>query len=175
MEVFELDHVVENLSKRQLVELVNMLAKNTLALDGVWFQSVENKRGMDEAIEHDRNAWRLFTEIEAKRIKTLLHLPDNSGIEGLKQALAYRFNGIINRSEIRVEGNTLVYRVIDCRVQTARKRKGMPFHPCREVGIVEYTYFAKVIDHRFECEAVSCFPDITDTSCACVWRFVLHC
>ena len=174
MDVFKLNHVIENLPKEQLVELVNMLAKNTLALDGVWFQSVENKRGMDEAVEHDRNAWRLFTEIEARRIKTFLHLPDNSGIEGLKQALGYRFNGIVNRSEIHLEGNTLVYKVVDCRVQTARKRKGMPFHPCREVGIVEYTYFAKIIDDRFVCEAVSCYPLTTDPGCACAWKFTLH-
>jgi len=30
-------------------------------MDGVWFQSVEQKVGMDEAIEHDKNAWRNFT------------------------------------------------------------------------------------------------------------------
>ncbi|VYT07609.1 MULTISPECIES: DUF6125 family protein [Bacteroides] len=29
-------------------------------MDGVWFQSVERKYGMDEAMHHDREAWRVF-------------------------------------------------------------------------------------------------------------------
>ena len=44
---------LEQLSKQELIELVHIFAKNMLALDGVWFQSIETKLGMDEAIEHD--------------------------------------------------------------------------------------------------------------------------
>lgn len=29
-------------------------------MDGVWFQSVERKYGMDEAMHHDREAWESF-------------------------------------------------------------------------------------------------------------------
>lgn len=164
---------IEELSKDQLLELVRMYAKNWLAMDGVWFQSVEKKFGMDEAMEHDANAWRIFTKVEARRIKEFLKLPDNSGLEGLKQALAFRFYSALNHDEILVEGNTLIYKTCLCRVQNARQRKGMEFHPCKPVGIIEYTYFAKVIDSRFECEAISCYPDITDTTCACSWKFTL--
>lgn len=39
-------------------------------MDGVWFQSIERKYGMDEAMEHDCAIWEKFTVIEAKRIKT---------------------------------------------------------------------------------------------------------
>jgi hypothetical protein len=168
-----MENKIQDLSKEQLLELLQIYAKNMLAIDGVWFQSVEQKLGMDEAMEHDRNAWRRYTEVEARRIKEFLHLPDNSGIDGLKCALAFRFYGVLNKDEIIIEENTLTYRTLSCRVQDARKRKGMPFHPCKSVGILEYTYFAKVIDSRFECEAVSCYPDVTDDSCACAWKFTL--
>ena len=70
-------------------------------------------------------------------------------------------------------GNTLIYRTLDCRVQNARKRKGMEFHPCKAVGVIEYTGFAKTIDDRFECEALSCYPEITDETCNCSWKFIL--
>ena len=82
---------IEELSKEDLLRLIEIYSKNWLAMDGVWFQSIERKLGMDEAIEHDRNAWRRFTEIEAKRIKRFLKLPERSGIEGLKKALSLRF------------------------------------------------------------------------------------
>ncbi len=171
-----MNNKIEELNREELIELVRIYAKNMLALDGVWFQSIEKKSGMEEAMEHDRNAWRKYTEIEARRIKDFLKLPDNSGIAGLKQALAFRFYAALNGDEIITEGdNVLIYRTLSCRVQNARARKGMPFHPCKSVGILEYTYFAKVIDERFECEAISCYPDVTDDSCACSWKFILKC
>jgi hypothetical protein len=164
---------IENLPKEELIKLLDIYAKNWLAMDGVWFQSIEKKFGMDEAMEHDENAWRVFTVIEANRIKKFLQLPENSGIEGLSQALRYRMYSSINKDEIIIDGNTLIYRTLDCRVQNARKRKGMQFHPCKSVGIIEYTNFAKTIDERFECEALSCYPNITDDSCNCSWKFTL--
>jgi hypothetical protein len=143
-------------------------------MDGVWFQSIEQKYGMDEAIEHDENAWRRYTEIEATRIKKFLRLPERSGIEGLKQALSFRIYANINDDEITIKDKVLIYRTLDCRVQNARKRKGMDFHPCKSVGIIEYTHFAKMIDDRFVCEAISCYPDITDLTCNCSWKFTLY-
>ena len=160
-------------SKDQLIELIEIYSKNWLAMDGVWFQSVERKLGMDEAMYHDGEAWKRFTVIEAKRIKEFLKLPDNSGIDGLEKALKLRFYANINEDKIEIDGNTLTYTSVNCRVQRARERKGMPFHPCKSVGIIEYTEFAKIIDSRFTCECVSCYPDITDNDCCCKWRFTL--
>lgn len=164
---------IEDLNREQLLELVQIYAKNMLALDGVWFQSVEAAEGMEAAMEHDRNAWRRYTVSEARRIKAFLNLPERAGIEGLKRALSFRFYAALNGDEFIESDNTLIYRTLSCRVQNARSRKGMPFHPCKSVGILEYGFFAKEIDDRFECEALSCYPDVTDTTCACSWKFTL--
>ena len=161
-------------SKDELISLIEIYSKNWLAMDGVWFQSIERKLGMDEAMYHDGEAWKRFTVIEAKRIKEFLKLPDNSGIEGLEKALKLRFYANINEDKIEIDGNTLTYTSVNCRVQRARERKGMPFHPCKSVGIIEYTEFAKTIDSRFTCECVSCYPDITDDECCCKWKFTLN-
>ncbi len=166
---------LDNLSKEQLKELVTLYARNIYALDGVWFQSIEKELGMDDAMHHDQNAWRRFTETEARRIKNFLRLPEQAGLEGLKEALSLRFSALANPAvEFRQDNDSLIYRVVDCRVQTARKSKGMPYHPCKSVGIIEHTYFAKIIDSRIECETISCFPDVTDETCACAWRFYLE-
>ena len=66
----------EDLSKEELLDFIGDLAKNWLAHDGLWFQAVEQRFGMDIAIELDRKAWETFTVIEAKRIKKRLNLPD---------------------------------------------------------------------------------------------------
>ena len=166
--------VLSAYSKDELIELIEIYSKNWLAHDGVWFQSIEQKLGMDEAMEHDINAWTKFTVIEAKKIKDFLRLPERAGLEGLAKALSLRLYANINKHDIKLEGNTLTYTVIDCRVQSARTRKGMDFHPCKSVGIPEYSGFAKTIDDRITCTCCSCYPEITDNSCACKWVFTLN-
>lgn len=164
---------LKDLSKEQLLELIDLYSKNWLALDGVWFQSVENRLGMEEAMFHDREAWRRYTVIEARRIKTFLGLPEHAGLEGLALALAFRFYGNLNRQETVFDGNRMLYRNLDCRVQTARKRKGLPFHPCKSVGIIEYSEFAQVLDNRIRCRRISCYSDAVD-SVGCAWEFTLE-
>ena len=163
------------LSKDELKELVRIYARNIYALDGVWFQSVEGKNGMDEAMLHDENAWRKFTRTEARRIKKFLELPEQAGLEGLEKALAIRFSALSNPSvSLFKEGDSLIYRINECRVQTARKNKGMPFHPCASPGFIGHDGFARVIDERIVTEMISCYPNVTDLECACCWKFTLR-
>ena len=84
-----MDHheMLMSYTKEELIELIEIYSKNWLAMDGVWFQSIEKKFGMDEAMYHDAEAWRRFTVIEARRIKKFLHLEEQAGVEGLAKAL----------------------------------------------------------------------------------------
>lgn len=170
------NNFLNSFTKEELIKLIEDYSKNWLAMDGVWFQSVERKRGMEEAILHDKEAWRSFTVIEARRIKQFLGLAEHPGLEGLAKALQLRFYANLNADEILFEpgSDTLIYRTRECRVQTARKRKQMEYHPCKPVGIIEYSGFARAIDERIACECLSCYPDITDPSCCCAWRFTLN-
>jgi hypothetical protein len=165
---------LDQYSRQELIELINIYSKNWLAMDGLWFQAVEKDGGLDKAMEHDRQIWKHFTKIEATRLKEFLKLPEKAGLEGLAKALKVRFYANINRDEVIIEGHTLIYRAIDCRVQRAREQKGLVFHPCLSVGLIEYSGFAKVIDERFNCECLSCYPEITDGTCCCSWKFTLN-
>lgn len=164
---------LSKLNKEELVELIGIYSKNWLAMDGVWFQSVERHDGMEAAVYHDTEAWRRFTVIEAKRIKEFLKLSERAGLDGLARALRLRFYANLNEDELVINGDTLIYTMVKCRVQTARERKGMPFHPCKSVGCVEYAGFARTIDDRISCRCLSCYPDVTDKSCCCKWEFTL--
>lgn len=165
--------MLDTLSREELIELLSLYAKNWLAMDGVWFQSVEKELGMDAAMYHDARAWERFTVIEARRIKAFLHLPEHPGLEGLAKALSLRFYANLNRDGIEIAGNTLTYRVKECRVQSARTRKGMPLHPCRPVGLIEYSGFAREIDDRITCQCLSCYPEVSDDTCSCAWQFTI--
>ena len=166
---------LESLTREELIELLEITAKDLIALDGTWFQSLEREQGMDTAMEHDRAAWRRFVPSEARRLKKLLNLPDGCGLAGLAAALPLRCTSLANEWEILWEddGAALVFRITDCRVQNARERKGMGFHPCKSVGLVEYGAFASAIDERIATECLSCYPNIEDDTCNCAWKFTL--
>lgn len=110
-------------------------AKLWLAHDGLWFQEVEKQFGIEKAIELDKNAWAQFTVLEARRILARHQLPDNGGLETLKKALSYRLYAYINKQDIVEETPTsFVFRMTDCRVQSARRRKGWRRFPAKRWG-----------------------------------------
>ena len=67
-------------------EALTDAAKNWLAMDGLWFQAVEQRYGMDTAIAMDRHVWEQFAVIEALRIKVRLNLPEKGGLDALEIA-----------------------------------------------------------------------------------------
>jgi hypothetical protein len=166
--------VLSSLSRPQLEELVVDLSKRWLAHDGLWFQAVEADRGMPTAIRYDTTAWATFTVLEAKRILEFLGLPPGGGLEALEQALPLRLYGFVNTQEvIRVDAHTLVLRMNNCRVQSARSRRGLAAFPCKSVGEVEYAEFARAIDPRIRTRCLVCPPDPHPTDFYCAWEFFL--
>jgi len=165
---------LRNMAKEELIEYIEDLSKNWLAHDGIWFQCVEKQYGIDKAIELDVLAWEKFTVIEAKRIMKRFVIPENGGLEALKKALKFRLYANINEQEIiDVDENSMIFQMKDCRVQSARKRRGLPDFPCKSVGIVEYADFAKTIDPGIETECVACPPDPHPEEYWCRWKFIM--
>jgi hypothetical protein len=165
-------NTIDELTREELLELVKAYAKNWLAHDGCWFLSLEEQYGISTAIDIDREAWRKFSAIEATRIKNILGLKNRPGVEGLRRALGFRLYATINEDMIEVvDDTTLRYYVKTCRVQAARRSKGLKDFPCASVGIVEYSYFARTIDDRFHTVQISCPPDITNHYFHCIWEF----
>lgn len=162
---------LEDLEREKLIELAKNFAKNWLAHDGLWFQAVERRRGLEEAIEADIEAWERFSPIEAGRIKKLLGLPDQAGLEGLERALEFRLYAVLNRQSTRLEGDRLRFFMNDCRVQSARKSRGLPDFPCKPVGLVEYSKFAEAIDSRIHTRCIACPPDDHPEDFYCGWEF----
>ena len=162
---------IEELSKEKLLELTKNFAKNWLAHDGLWFQAVEKAHGLDHAIELDAQTWSRFSPIEAKRIKQFLKLPENGGLEALRKAQDYRLYAVLNKQFSNMENEKLRFYMADCRVQSARKRRGLPDFPCKSVGIVEYSTFAAEIDPRIKTRCIACPPDDHPEEYYCGWEF----
>lgn len=163
------------MDEARLHELRQRIAKNWLVNDGVWFQTIEKSEGMNDAKRCNDSCWARFSPFEAETIKEQLQLGEQSGLAGLQQALALRLYANINTQSICEETpESFVFQMNECRVQSARKRKGMADYPCKSAGLVEYTYFARSIDSRISTECIGCPPDEHPEDWYCAWRFVLN-
>lgn len=161
-----------DLPEDKLESLRDNLAINWLANDGIWFQAVEFAEDMKTAKACNDNAWAMFSPFEAWEIKKLLELEENPGLDGLKKALKLRLYAYINKQSFSDENeNSFIFRMDDCRVQSARKRKGLDDYPCKSAGIIEYTEFATAIDNRIKTSCICCPPDSHPGEYYCAWKF----
>jgi hypothetical protein len=60
-----------------------------------------------------------------------------------------------------------------CRVQEARRRKGLPDFPCKSVGIVEFEVFARTVDPRIHVRCLHCPPEAPEGN-YCGWEFIVE-
>lgn len=161
--------------REKMTEFIEGLGINWLAGDGVWFQAVEAEYGMLDAKRCNDSCWAWFSPFEAWSVKRLLNLAEQPGIEGLKKALGMRMYAQINLQSIIDESpNSIIFQMNDCRVQSARKNKGMDDYPCKSAGMVEYTNFARGIDCRIKTECIGCPPDNHPEEWFCAWRFSIE-
>ena len=162
-----------NMDKEKLLGLIDALSVNWLANDGLWFQAVENSHDMYTGKRCNDTCWTRYSPVEASMIRSFLELPGRSGLAGLEQALRFRLYARINEQTSERSGEGLIFRMVKCRVQEARKRKGLPDYPCKSAGVVEYEAFARTIDPRIKTDCIACPPDEHPESWACAWRFYI--
>jgi hypothetical protein len=161
----------DDLAREDLLKIIQVYAKNWLAHDGCWFLAAEETFGLDVAIDLDTKAWNRFAVAEARRIMKEFDIPSGNGLKGLERALEFRLYAAINKQSIEwIDEHTMVFRMVECRVQKTRMEKNLPPFPCKSVGTVEFSQFARTIDSHIKTECISCPPDpVGDSFCA--WRF----
>ncbi len=166
---------LQRMKKDELMKLLDAASANWLAQDGVWFQTVEKHYGMETAKRCNDTCWVRFSPYEAARIKKMLGLPEQAGLEGLKAALGQRIYARINKQSIQeADAGSFIFRMDNCRVQWARKSKGLLDYPCKSAGLVEYRWFASSIDSRIKTECIACPPDEHPDDWFCAWKFTLE-
>ncbi len=159
----------------QMQQELTDAAKNWLAMDGLWFLAVEERFGMDAALACDKLVWQQFAPSEARRIMKRCGIPGDGGLDALEIALKNRIYRFINPQSIaRPDDYTLILSVTACHVQTSRARKNLPPFHCKEIGMTEYSLFARTIDPRIRAGCITSPPESSGGDCACSWKFTLE-
>src|SRR3990172_8398074 len=83
-----MDRTLEGLSKKELLNVIEMFSRNWLTVDGLWFTLVEDKYGLEAALDLDLKMWKQHALIEARRIKKYMSI-EGEGVKGVLKALRF--------------------------------------------------------------------------------------
>lgn len=100
---------MEKLNDKQIVEFFR---RSYRATDGLWFMKVEEKYGFDCALKLDLEVWKIVPKIQARMIKSMLHLSDTTVdlIKSLKTKLS--IEGF--ESNLKITKNGFKIKIINC-------------------------------------------------------------
>jgi hypothetical protein len=86
------------------VQIAEYFQRSYTAVDGLWFMKLEEKYGFEAALEIDREVWRVFPKIQARKLKSVLG--KEQGLSVLAECLtakhtleSFRFKTEFNSSE----------------------------------------------------------------------------
>lgn len=164
---------LNTLSKKTLVDLLKLYSTNTISIADLWFINVEEKLGLDKAIEIDKRVWERYGATEARRLIKALNITEK-GISALVKALNFQifFPGMEYEFS-EVTEKKAVFSFIDYTAQGIRIRQNKPKSQCKSVGEALFPSFAKTIDQRLEVRCLESPSNIKSDDKGCCWEFQL--
>jgi hypothetical protein len=165
-----------DLDEKELSDLALEMSKNWVACDGFWFQTIEHNYDYEMLTTkriNDSN-WVRFSQVEAKMIMRRFNLPENGGLPVLREALQHRQYARVSKYTVEEDQGKLILTINRCRVQDARKRRGLPDYDCKSSGVSEYRWFARGVDPRIKVRCLGCPPGNHPQEWWCRWEFYLE-
>ena len=153
-------------------KLVEFCSRSSYTLDGLWFTLVEEKFGLDTALEIDVEVWRRLCLVQARRIQKYFPIDEVNSIRKLIKVIELDpLLVIFKPTAVELSDNRAVLRFTDCPPQKARIRGGRGEFPCKPVGIAFLKSYAEVIDPEIKLSCLTCPPDAHPAQFWCEWQF----
>ncbi|HEY3277375.1 MAG TPA: DUF6125 family protein [Syntrophorhabdaceae bacterium] len=163
---------LEKLPKETLIELIRMYSLNWHTCDGLWFSGVEDRYGTASALEIDVHMWDVSSRVEARRIKEILRISDNGGIDAVLRTI--NFMSWAGKCAYGIERNSsgsAFLTVTSCPPQEARLKSGKGLFACRPTFETGFKNVASTIDPRVLVSCVYCPPGLHPEGSWCRWEF----
>jgi len=163
--------------RKRLLDLFFLHIRNLWRVDGLYFQGIEKNFGTEAATEIDANCWKILAKIEARDLKKTLGTEVVENVETLLYLLRNTSWALYQTKkgvEVDPSKKSGIFRVIECRVQEARLRKGLGVFPCKKVRFGYLKSFAEALNPEFEVTCNVCPPDEKPPDFWCEWKFRLR-
>ena len=133
-----------NLSPEQMLEVAQHAF---VRMDGAWFLALAKKYGVQTAWEMDVDAWKQFSYIFGKNLRTR-YIPDPVWPESFLDAMEI-FSRMVNIKgrTVSVEGDKIIVCITDCETQKAIAKAGVA-----DCGIVTVQSYQGIIGGLFGSE-----------------------
>jgi hypothetical protein len=166
--------LLRSLPQERLFEIMMFNIRNIWRVDGLYFQGIEKRFDQDAATEVDAEAWATMGTLEAKALKEMLGIKEAT-VERLMEAIRYTSWTMDHlQKEVKVENGKGILRILNCRTQLARSKKGLPEFPCKRVRHGYLINFVKEMNPGIKCTCARCPPDAHPGEVWCEWHFVLE-
>jgi len=165
--------MLEALPRNKLLDLFFLHIRNLWRVDGLYFLGIEKKFGTEAAAEIDTNCWKIMGKIEARDLKALFEVKQND-VSSLMYALRNTSWALDQRDkEVEVSQARGIFRVVKCRTQLTRTRKGLEVFPCKNVRFTYLKAFAEEFNPNIEVACRICPPSERSPNVWCEWEFKL--
>jgi hypothetical protein len=169
------DHaLLSGLTKRKLIDLLIIHTRNIFRVDGLYFLGIEEKFGTRSAVQIDRQCWETMGAMEAHEIKKFMG-KSRFPVADFMEALQFTSWSLDQRHKVvDISKEKGVFRVVQCRTQLTRLKKGWSEFPCKEVRYEYLKAFAKELNPQIEVACRMCPPDRRSEDSWCEWEFMLN-
>jgi len=166
--------MLKTMPMETLLNLFNMHIRNLWRVDGLYFLGIEEKFGTEAATQIDTNCWKLLGKLEARELKSILHIEKND-IPALMYALRNTsWSQYQEEKQVETSPSKGVYRVTKCRVQEARIAKAVGVFPCKNVRFSYLKAFVEEFNPNIEVSCRTAPPDQRHEDVWCEWEFTLR-
>ncbi len=164
---------ITKLSREKLEELILMYSKNWHTVDGLWFRGVEDKFGIDAALELDVRMWSAMSRTEARRIKEILGIGEGGGVANVLRVVSLMSWSPSADYSLQGDGSATLLTCTHCPPQEARVRRGIGEFPCRATFETGFQNVADTVDPRVKIHCKFCPPGPHPPGIWCQWEFRL--
>lgn len=164
---------LSKMGKDELEGYANFLLWQYRLVDALWFLAVEDKFGLDAAVNLNEEIWGKIATMAARDIKKRFCIRGR-GLSDIIEALSYFPWAIITGYKIvKKTENRAVLFVPSCPPQEARLRHGRAEFPCKKMHSAALANFAKVINEKVKLKCHFAPPDPHPEDIWCEWEFQL--
>jgi len=167
----------EQLAKMSIDKLLDFFflqIRNLWRVDGLYFLGIEEKFGTEAATEIDAGVWRIMAQIEAKSLRRMFQVRENTDIPTIMNLLR-KSSWALDQpfKTVETSDKRAILSIDRCRTQEARLKKGLSEFPCKKVRFGYLKNFAKTLNPNVEVNCTVCPPDKHPANLWCRWEFKL--
>lgn len=162
-----------DLSKETLTDIIWMLGKNWVSVDGFWYMNVEDEFGPEAALRLDIKNWQQQSKLEGHRLKEVFRL--EGGMDDVLKALDlfHLFHGYADFEIEEKTPNRSVFIFRQCPIQEARVRMGRGEFDCKVPAHTCYAGVAAAVDPTVELNCLYAPPDEHPADIWCRWEVTI--